>query len=75
MPMTAQQKKDLITALTDSARAVLRTRRIVGGVRIVAHGSDQPDEPLLSVDVDALCAEIARNGAQHVSWMLEERSL
>lgn len=69
--LTAQQRADLIKALSESARYVLRTHGITGGIRITRVAT-APPEPLLSLDLDVICDEIARNGLQHVAMALDE---
>lgn len=69
--LTNQQRAALITALSESARYVLRTHGIVGGIRITRTATGTP-EPLLSLDLDVICDEIARNGLQHVAMALDE---
>lgn len=69
--MTPSQRADLIKALSESARAVLRTFGITGGIRIT-RVAIAPPEPLLSLDLDVICDEIARNGLQHVAMALDE---
>jgi hypothetical protein len=71
MNLTPQQRAHLIQALSESACAVLRTSGIVGGIRIHRAGATK-SETLLSLDIDAICFEIARNGSQHVVSMLDE---